>query len=150
MTTIPQPPARSTKQTRYPLAMVSVARTMYGDGDTWTPTQIMRYLRSEYDAPTLCIETIREWVIPGFDEYRRAQQREAHRKRMGSRTKPTPELAAASERWARLVALRDEGMSYRSLSVVVKVDYGIAIDQEVIRYAFNSGKNRKVLERLAD
>ena len=109
------------------------ARTMYGDGDVWTPTQIANYLTAR--GTPVSVQTVREWVIPGLAETRRQRQNasKAAARAGVARPKPTPLLD-------RMRELRAAGVSLANIAAVLRVDEGVHLSGDNVRYALRSGR----------
>lgn len=130
------PPPRNPRQRRYPMSLVTMARRMYGDGDSWTPTQIRDYLARAHGASGLTLGTVRRWVLPQEAAEQRAANRAA-----ATRRRASPDLQQRSfVRWAWLLRLRAEGLSFRGMVIVARVTWGVELDPEVVRYAVRNGR----------
>ena len=132
---IPDPPP-APRQNRYPVRMLHTAREMYADGDSWTPTQIQRYLAEHFDGPTPHVNTIRCWVIPGeADAQRRsnsATQRTRILERQGAPRLSTGELGP-QQLTDRMLLLRRAGLSYSAIGIVVEMYHAITLTEDQIR-----------------
>ncbi len=118
---------------RHNTATMSRARTMYGDGDMWTPTQIAGYLTARGNP--VSVQTVREWVIPGLAETRRAQQNAKKAARRAARAAPEP-----TPRLDRMRELRAAGLSMAGIAIVLRVDEGIHLSGDNVRYALKVGR----------
>jgi hypothetical protein len=125
MTTIPAPPPQHPRQVRHSTKTIALARRLYGDGDAWTPTQIIRYLERKGVQPVPSLNTVRLWVVPGLaDEQRAMNMRSYHsRSARGARRgpggrPPSDELAA---RLGRMRTLREAGLSYTGIAIVARI-----------------------------
>lgn len=121
-------------QRRHTMATVTLARTMYGDGEGWTPTEIMRYLREQ--GTDVSMQTIRRWVIPGEDEKCKAEA--AARRERKRRNASGPLLA-------RMQQLHKAGLSFTAIAVLVDLDYGVKITSEQARYCVRHNRDPRDL-----
>src|ERR671917_2241098 len=110
----PRPPGH---RARYSTAVVKLARTMYGDGDSWTPTQIKRYLNEQ--GHPVCLKTVRTWVVPGVaEDYQRHNNLYYQRRK---RRAGAPALTPLQ----RMRQLRDAGLTFSGIAVILRVDWGV-------------------------
>jgi ABC-type transporter Mla MlaB component len=129
------PPPRERRKVQHSMATMKLAQTMYGDGESWTPTQIRRYLIEQMgeDAPSLT--TVRRWVVPGVaEEYRRWKRNYARRVAAGEVTRRTAPILH------RMRQLREAGVTFVDISIVIRLDEGVALTQEQVRYYLRVGK----------
>lgn len=123
----PSAPATSR---RHNSATVRRAREMYGDGDSWTPTQIARYLVAQ--GTVVHVATVREWVIPGLAERRQKRQNLARqRKARGITARPR----TLSPLLDRMISLRAAGLSYGGIVIVIRLDWRVVLTEDQVRYA---------------
>ncbi len=126
MTTTPAPPPRSPTARRHSTATMALARTMYADGEGWTPNEIAAYLlrRGTPVAPN----TVRRWVYPDH-----AQRCDA--KRNATRYPAAhPEVESDHDRMLRVgLTLRARGMPYRGVAIALAVCEGIEVDPDALR-----------------
>lgn len=151
MISFPEAPPRNRRQTRHPVAMIVLARTMYGDGDSWTVTQIRDHLYRQFDGQSPHLNTIRRWVVPSYADEQRRWNSESNRRRKHPNT-PKPVDVNATDgpgRWQRITRLREEGLSYAALSTVIRVDYGIETDHEWVRSIFRRNLTSHMIAVLA-
>lgn len=143
---VPQaPPPRPATTRRYPMTLVSLARKLYGDGDSWSPTQIKRYLAAEYGVDVALV-TVRCWVVPGFaDEQRRLNTESYHRRKGSSNCKPKGPAPTAldtpEKRLARMRVLRNADVSFSAIAKVFAVDTGVELSAEDVRYLLKLAAN---------
>lgn len=116
---------------RHTAATMTLARTMYGDGDSWTIAQITRYLSSI--GKPVAANTVRLWVVPGAAEAHNAEQRARRARRAAARPKPTPILD-------RMRELRAAGVSMSGIAAVLRVDLGLSLTGDHVRYALKVGR----------
>jgi hypothetical protein len=117
-------------------ATLSLARIMYGDGESWTPTQIARYLAEQ--GIRVHPQTVRRWVVPGVAEARRESQRlEARERRARARARGS---RAEFRVLDRMRQLRDAGMACAAIAIVIRLDEGVALTREQVRYYLRVGK----------
>lgn len=137
-------PPRPATSNRYPMTLVSMARRMYGDGDSWTPTQIKRYLAKEHGADVALV-TVRCWVVPGFaEEQRRLNAESYHRRKKDGPKRKGPaytSLDTPEKRLARLRVLRQAGVSFSGIAKVFAVDTGVELSDEEVRYVLTQATN---------
>jgi hypothetical protein len=124
---------------RHTSSMMVLARSMYGDGDAWTPTQIAGYLTAQ-GTPMDRI-TVRRWVDPVFAEQRRREQRDAARRRR-TRVRTGPLLT-------RMRDLRCAGMPFSSIAIVLRVDWGVDLTPDAVRYYIRKGREPRLPKRRA-
>lgn len=129
----------STVRRQHTSSMMVLARSMYGDGDAWTPTQIAGYLTGQ-GTPVDRI-TVRRWVDPVFAEQRRREQRAAARRRR-TRVRSGPLLT-------RMRDLRSAGMPFASIAIVLRVDWGVDLTPDGVRYYMRKGREPKLPKRRA-
>jgi hypothetical protein len=115
------------------------AREMYGDGDAWSLTQIARYLTAQ-GTPVDRI-TVKRWVLPGFAEQRRREQRDAASRRR-ARVRSVPVLA-------RMRDLRTAGLSYAGIAIVLRLDWGLEMSADHVRYYMRKGREPRLPKRRA-
>lgn len=121
--------ARRTR--RHTSTTVALARTMYSAGEGWTPTEISRYLTGH--GLVVSVSTIREWVVPGFVEARRAQKNAANarRRELTGNTQPEP---SATPLLARMRELRAAGMFFSQIAIALRVDQRVDLSAEQARH----------------
>lgn len=122
---MPGPPPKHPKQTRHPARVVALARRMYGDGDAWTPPQIRRYLIDAGHVASVSENTVRRWVVPGWERRHNLNRSRAAAAR---RAKATADLDR------QMLALRARGLPYSAIAVVVEMYHGERMDAEKARY----------------
>lgn len=140
---IPPPPSRPNTSNRYPMTVVSLARRLYGDGDSWTPTQIKRYLAEHHDL-NVALVTVRCWVVPGFAEDQRRLNSESYHRRKTLTVGKGPRATALDtpeKRLARLRVLREAGVSFTGIAKVFAIDTGVELDDEQVRYLLTQARN---------
>jgi hypothetical protein len=123
------------------MTVVTLARTMYGDGDSWTIWQIRNYLREKHGYTTLSENTVRWWVRPNEAEHYRQQNlarqraRAAKRKVTAAASAPdsVPVLDTPTTRLRRLRALRGAGLTFTAISKVFELDTGVHLTPEQLR-----------------
>jgi hypothetical protein len=116
---------------RHTTATMQRAREMYGDGDSWSLTQIARYLRVDR-------ATVKRWVIPEFAERRRAQQRAAiARKR------------SEGQMLDRMRELRAAGMPHSGIAIILRLDWGVDANADRVRYWLRVGREPRTVKRRA-
>lgn len=131
----------TTKAVRHTSGTVALAKTMYGNGDAWTPTEIARYL-AEQGTPASVV-TIRRWVDPNFAERRRIAQRAAARARRGAPVvSQTPMLD-------RMRELRAGGVFFSQIAVVLRIDHGLKMSEGQVRYYLRKGREPMLPSRRA-
>jgi hypothetical protein len=131
----------STKAVRHTSGTVALAKTMYGDGDAWTPTQIARYL-AEQGTPASVV-TIRRWVDPDYAERRRIAQRAEARARRGAPVvSDTPMLD-------RMRQLRAGGVFFSQIALVLRIDHGLKLTEGQVRYYLRKGREPVLPKRTA-
>lgn len=141
----PPLPARSRRHTT---ATMRLARLMYDDGDSWTPTQIVRYLAEQ--GVSVSLNTVRVWVIPGVADEQRAQNRRAYARRQARATGPSPDAGRAPQPLLdRMRQLRAAGMPFASVATLIRVDWGIDLNAEQVRYYLQLGREPKQPKRRA-
>lgn len=129
-TALPAAPPRG-RQTRHSTQTMRLARQMYGDGGTWTPTQISRYLAGR--GIHVHVNTIRLWVIPGLAEQQRAANRRSHRARQPGPESLTPMLD-------RMRELRGAGLGAQATAKVLTLDFGVPVNRDQVRYCLRHGR----------
>jgi hypothetical protein len=148
---VPPPPPRDRRQRRHTMATVRLARRLYGDGDSWTPTQIRRLLADQ--GIDVALVTVRCWVVPGFAEEHRHQNAEGYRRRNHrDATEPAqPKAEAEAEACPaidgeavgpmtetqadeRMLLLRDRGLTYSAISAVMALYHDYIVAEHQARY----------------
>jgi hypothetical protein len=124
---------------RHTTGTMLLARTMYGDGDAWSPTEIVRYLAEQ--GVIVDRVTVLRWVDPGFAERRRREQRDAAKRRR-ARVAPTLVLD-------RMRELRSAGLSFSGIAVVVRLDWGVDLSGDQVRYYLRTGREPRIPKRKA-
>ncbi len=76
---IPAPPERHPRARKHTTATMTTAIAMYADGEGWTPREIAGYFANH--GTLVSVERIKEWVVPGLEEYRRDYRRDWRAKR---------------------------------------------------------------------
>lgn len=141
-----KPPTKDPRQRRHSTATMALARRMYGDGDSWTPTQIVRYL-AEVKSIDVSLNTIRLWVIPGMADEHRARNIASHRRRRTTR-KPTP-APSSTPILDRMLKLRDARLPFTSIAKVLNLDYNLHLTPEQTRYYINTRREPKLPKKKA-
>ena len=149
MTLPTSPPPRDHRHTRHSPKTIALARRMYGDGDAWTPTQIMRYIEAQGIRPVPTEGTVRRWVIPAVAEaHRAANARSMRTSRAAARDRDDVDLeTVAAERLARFRVLHDAGMAYASLAVLARVDHGLQWTPDIARYVLRASRMTRAVRR---
>jgi hypothetical protein len=124
---------------RHTTGTMLLARTMYGTGDAWTPTEIVRYLAEQ--GVVVDRVTVLRWVDPGFAERRRREQRDAAKRRR-ARVAAVPVLD-------RMRELRSAGLSFSGIAIVVLLDWGIDLSADQVRYYMRTGREPRIPKRKA-
>ncbi len=110
-TSTPVAPPRDHRHVRHSPRTIAMARRMYGDGTTWTPTQIRRYLARQ-GLPVPSESTLRRWLIPAEAAASQHAAKMANRRRRAVR--------------ARIIELRFEvGLSYSAIARLIRHDHGV-------------------------
>jgi hypothetical protein len=112
------------------MTTVTLARRMYGDGDSWTPTQIARYLNAQ--GIEVHPNTVRYWVVPRFAERQRRANIESYRRR--NNVSDTPALDRARE-------LRSIGLSLTAVSLMLRHEGVADVTVEQLRYSLRTGRD---------
>ncbi len=124
-TTAPAPPPRSPTARRHSTATMTLARTMYADGEGWTPNEIAAYLL-QHGTP-VAANTVRRWVHP---DYARRSDAKRYAKRC-----PAPRPDRDAEPMERALALRNTyGLPYPALAVILREYHGVHISAEALRH----------------
>jgi hypothetical protein len=149
---VPAAPPRPSHGRRYPMSTVTLARQMYGDGDSWTIWQIRNYLRDHHGCEGLSENTVRHWVRPDEAEHYRRQNLARYHARMAQKraTVPAPSPIADVEpildtpmrRLRRLRALRAAGLTYTGISKVFLLDTGVHLDHNQLRHLLGRRERR--------
>lgn len=129
------PPPRPRSKVEHSLSTMLLAQTMYGDGESWTPTQIRRYLIEQMGDAAPSLTTIRVWVIPGLADERRRWKRNYERRAAAGQVKrcTTPILN-------RMRQLAEAGVAFVDIAIVVRLDEGVALTPEQVRYYLRHGR----------
>jgi hypothetical protein len=147
-TGVPAPPARDRRQSKHSPRTIALARQLYGDGDSWTPTQIVRYLERNGVQPVPTLGTVRRWVVPGMaDAHRELNLRSYHARRAKRHGNGPVQADDPAVRLARLRALRDAGMSYASLAILAAVDFDLQITDDQMRYVLQAPRMTRAVHR---
>jgi hypothetical protein len=117
-------------------ATVARARAMYAGGEGWSPTEIARYMAEH--GTLVSVEAIREWVIPGLAEHRRQRQNARTRQRRAGVAPPVPR--AQTPLLNRMRQLRDAGMFFSQIAVLLEVDHGVKLTEGQVRYYLGNGR----------
>lgn len=113
---------------RYPAVYMIRAREMFRAG--WTHADIARHLGREFGRePSKHI--VGMWVNPSL--YRRKLNAQTARRR---RQAPVPRWALV--RMRRMAALRDEGLTYSAVALVMRLDFGVELSPETVRYSLEN------------
>ena len=144
--TVPDPPARDPRQRRHAASTVKLARTMYSDGEAWTPSQIRRYLR-DVRGIDVSLTTVKTWVVPGAAEnQQRANLASYHRRRNGTTGPPGRKAGALLP---RMRALREIGVAYSGIAKVIQLDHGVRLTEDQVRYYLKAGREPRVARRAS-
>lgn len=128
---VPAPPPRDRRQTRYPLSLIVEARELAEAG--WTPTQIRRFFEQSHGVRP-ALSSVRGWVDEGWRESQVRWNRRSYERRTRG-VAVTPLRAPRSEAEARMIELRNtHGLSYQAISVVLRVYHGVEWGPEKVRY----------------
>lgn len=134
---LPVAPPRPPRQRRHSTTVMALARRMYGDGDSWTPTQIYRYMLEHLDGPVPSVNTIRRWVIPAEADAQRAWTAASERRRRAAARATTPvqpdEELTERALLTRMVLLRRTGLSYSAIAKVVALYHDQALTEHQVR-----------------
>lgn len=126
------PPPRPNTTRRHSTKTIALAREMYGDGDAWTPGEIQRYLARQ--GIDVAVTTVRRWVRPGVRERQNENNRMFKlRAKMRSEAPPVKPLGDR-ELDRRMLDLRDAGLAYSAIAVVVGVYHGAELTEDQVRY----------------
>lgn len=120
---LPQPPPRPRTSRRHTTATMRLARTMYGDGDSWSPTQIAAYLADR--GILVHPNTVRLWVIPSLAEQHRVRRR-----------KPASKTSVLG----RVCQLREAGLSYTAIAALLRLDLGLEVNADHVRADLAAGR----------
>lgn len=146
---VPPPPPKHPRQRRHSMTTVLLARRLYGDGDSWTPGQIRRYL-TEQEGIEVSLHTIWRWVVPGVAEQQRAQNNEAYRRRRDrQRQIPEPEPQPTESILDRMLELRAAGASFTGIAAAIGVYHGIRMTPEMARYYVRTRREPVLPKRKA-
>ena len=136
------PPQADPRTRRHSTATMLLARTMYAGGDAWSPTQIRRYLieqMGETRAPS--VGTIRTWVVPGEREAQARVNARSHARRLAR------EMPSDTPLLDRMRQLREAGATQASIAAVIKVDEGVVLSAEQVRYYLHYGREPRIPQR---
>lgn len=100
-----------------------LCREMYG---TWTAPEIRGYLAGR--GVLVSDSTIREWGDPDVAERYRARRARYNRERR-----------AHDRFYGRIRLLRDCGVSYASIALLMAADVGLDLTEEQVRYSLATG-----------
>ena len=114
----------------YPAKVVRFAQELHANGRS---IDEIREACGKY-GPTPAWSTVREWIDPDY-RHRRIVRDRTRWRRLHPEQKPE-EVSEIIAR--RMQQLRDAGLSFRSISAVVELDFGVTLDHERVRYAFNA------------
>lgn len=146
---VPPPPAQQPRQRRHRMSTVLLVRRLYGQGDSWTPGQIRRYL-AEQEGIEVSLHTIWRWAVPGVAEQQRAQNNESYRRRRDRLKRERPEPVPATESiLGRMLELRAAGASFTGVAAAIGVYHGIRMTPEMARYYVRSHREPVLPKRKA-
>lgn len=111
-----------------PVTRLTEARTMHGAG--WSYAAIGRTL----DVHPV---TVARWLDPEYNARQRVTNRIGHAQRAHEKPKVAPSDEFLIQR-AR--TLRDAGMNLRCISVLYRVDYGLAYTEDQVKVAVAEGR----------
>jgi hypothetical protein len=135
------PPRGDNRQRRHSMSTVTLARRMYGDGTSWTPSQIKGYLADT--GIDVALHTVRLWVVPGMADEHRIKNRESYwRRRRGKTASVAPVLD-------RMLELRSAGLPFASIAKVIQLDLGVPLNSEQARYYVKTKREPSVPKRKA-
>ncbi len=140
--TVQAPPKRDPRVRRHTMETVRLARTMYADGEGWTPTEIARYLTDH--GTSVSVMTVRTWVVPGEAE----QQREANR-RSYHRRKATMRARSRTPVLDRMRELQKAGLTMPAIAKLLALDYGLALSDGQVRYYLRIGREPELPKKKA-
>lgn len=127
---VPQAPPKDPRLRRHTTGTMQLARRMYGNGDSWTPTQIRTYFADR--GTDVSLNTVRIWVIPGIAAEQRKQNTASYHRRQGA---PPPSATPILD---RMLELRSAGLTFTAIASVVRLDLGLPLDREQARYYVNA------------
>lgn len=139
-TATPQTHGRHKPNPHYPANVREFARRLYGHG--YTAYRIRKSLIARGYDPAPSQNTILCWVDDEYREIQRLNQR---------RFLPAgPKRAKAWEaRMDRMCALRDTGLSYRSIAAVMSLDFeDVELSEHQVRAIFNAETSNRTIRRL--
>lgn len=130
---VENPPPKNPRGVRHSARLAAEACEMYGDGDAWQPSDIRRHFEAR--GIKVSDNTIRRWVVPGFDRKDRLRRaaRYAERGELLAQAEPATE-GEPIDLDRRMIELRARGLTYPAIAVVVEVYHGTPIDAEAVRY----------------
>lgn len=134
---LPQPPARDCRSRKHSAKTIALARRMYGNGDSWTPTQIQSYFAER--GLHVARSTIRAWVVEEDTMKRRERDRLRYRREQGGGMAPALSVED------RIVQLREGGLSHAAISKVVALDFGVELSRTQVHHRLvAAAEGRKV------
>lgn len=123
---------------RHTTAVMRLARTMYADGDAFTITEIAGYLAANGDPVSRA--TVKRWVDDEWAQERREQQRQSIKARRARGRTPVLD---------RMRELRAGGLSFTSIAVVLRVDMGLELSTDAVRYYMRKGREPRLPKQRA-
>jgi hypothetical protein len=103
---------------------MTLCREMYG---RWTAEQVRAYLAEH--SVLISETTVKRWGDPAYYEARRVRDRDTARRRRQT-------LRA----YERMVTLRERGLTFNAIAIVLSVDLGVEVDAEQVRYSLRTGR----------
>jgi hypothetical protein len=127
------------------------ARHLAENGWGDSPTEIRRQLQREGVVPLPSLSTIRCWLYPKEADAHRARAAASDRRRRAARPFASFRIPRTVEaKRARMQALAEAGLSAADVAAVMKLDFGVELGPETVRYSLQHGSVPRALkERTA-
>jgi hypothetical protein len=123
---------------------VQQARNLASGG--WNPRQIARLLTAE--GTPVSDTTVQTWIDPDYLKRRRANEARAKAaKRAAAGVSMGRRIVNPGTRFQRMRDLRDAGLRYEDVAKVMRLDFGVELDVDQVRYALANDSMPRALKQ---
>lgn len=131
---------------RYPPKVQEYARRLHGEG--LTLKEVRAHLAARGYHPGR--EAVRIWIDPEYRQTRMEKQRENQRRQLRRRGVPPAKgkERLGEYRFKRIEKLREEGMPFKWIALILRLDHDVDLSPDQVRYMLNGTTSRRSAEAL--